>query len=61
MNYASHLGLPAIVIPLKSENCSNLARIITTHILSGHNHQVNDAFKANITLKLQGLDIEQKQ
>ncbi len=38
--FASHLGVPAILLPLKKKNSSNLARILNQHIHSGHNHQV---------------------
>ncbi|KAI0207200.1 Protein arginine N-methyltransferase 5 [Lamellibrachia satsuma] len=37
--FASHLSVPAILIPLKGPNCANLSRILNSFVLQGHNHQ----------------------
>lgn len=39
LNFASHLGVPAIMISLNSSNCINLARTLNEHIQCGNNHQ----------------------
>lgn len=33
LDYANHLDVPAILVPLKSFNCSNLARILYSRIV----------------------------
>lgn len=39
LNYAAHLGLPAILISIKSPKCVNLARCIHNRILSSASYQ----------------------
>ncbi len=41
LTYSSHLGVPAILVPLKSGKCTNLARILSEHALHNHTHQVS--------------------
>ncbi|KAL4219133.1 Protein arginine N-methyltransferase 5 [Mactra antiquata] len=39
LNYASHLGLPAVLIYLKNKRITNLARCMNEHLLSGYFQQ----------------------
>ncbi|XP_064640295.1 protein arginine N-methyltransferase 5-like [Lineus longissimus] len=40
LSYMGHLSLPAIIMKLRSYNCSNLARNLNQHIIGGTNQQV---------------------
>ena len=40
--YSVHLSLPAVLVPLKSFNCANLARHINSSISDTHVQQVRD-------------------
>lgn len=36
LNFVAHLGLPAVILPLKSSQTVNLARVLNDHILSSY-------------------------
>lgn len=36
LNFGAYLGLPAFLLPLNQEDNTNLARILTNHIHTGH-------------------------
>ncbi|XP_005370542.1 protein arginine N-methyltransferase 5 isoform X1 [Microtus ochrogaster] len=36
LNFGAYLGLPAFLLPLKQEDNTNLARVLTNHIHTGH-------------------------
>ena len=38
LNFSAYLGLPAVLMSLQSLECSNLAKIIYTHLLKSHHH-----------------------
>ncbi|XP_063951475.1 protein arginine N-methyltransferase 5-like [Lytechinus pictus] len=40
LNYAAHLSLPAVLVPLNNINCVNLARCLYSHMQGHSNHQV---------------------
>ena len=40
LRYASHLGMPAVMVQLHGENHTNLARIVSNHINKGASFQV---------------------
>ncbi|XP_072169677.1 protein arginine N-methyltransferase 5-like [Diadema setosum] len=40
LNYAAHLSLPAVLVPLSSIRCVNLARCLFSHMQGHSNHQV---------------------
>jgi protein arginine N-methyltransferase 5 len=52
LTFANHLGVPAVLIPLRSAECCNLARIVNTHILAGHSYQVlsSSNFQGSVTV-----------
>eukprot|EP00057_Strongylocentrotus_purpuratus_P006267 XP_011660741.1 PREDICTED: protein arginine N-methyltransferase 5-like [Strongylocentrotus purpuratus] len=39
LNYAAHLSLPAVLVPLNNINCVNLARCLYSHMQGHSNHQ----------------------
>jgi len=41
LNYASHLGLPAVMIQIKNGNVANLARAVNEHLQGGFFQQVS--------------------
>lgn len=36
LNFGAYLGLPAFLLPLNQEDNTNLARVLTNHIHTGH-------------------------
>ena len=52
LNFASHLGLPAIMIELNGPNNVNLSRIMYTFMLKTHNSQVWCRIPINSTEKI---------
>ncbi|XP_076069556.1 protein arginine N-methyltransferase 5 [Oratosquilla oratoria] len=40
LTFAAHLGLPAIMISLKNDNCVNLARLVNNKVIQGVGYQV---------------------
>ena len=43
LNYATHLGLPAVMMPITGPKIMNLARCLNEHLLSGYFQQVRES------------------